>query len=380
MFDTSAVMEYGCTSITSLPEYDNGHDDDDDACQEANTSTLSSSSGAASDLGSSKLTASTESIPTPPSSLPPQMFVTKWSKSPPSAAAPAGRLANSCAAPFVYHSGLVDYECDGTERYQGRSKRLVTQQWCTSACLAGLKDGLAMDPHCPNAHLHCLAGSRCADHSRHKHPLLLEELKRDLVEHLAYRRIVHIMEPILGCKGATSQLFRVVHPTRGYALAGKGSSLHDGESLHYEHKILEFLRRSVMNNLDNEGNVGPPILARASEKEDVTLRVPLCLGVIEPASPFEDVMYPLWPVADQVDRGHVCNTFLLLLYHGMSLNRDEAYQTLFDKVHWHIDLDKWCRTNLSRFGVFHWDLRPRNMLYCQQLQVVVVIDFEHTQK
>ncbi|KAI3483717.1 hypothetical protein L1887_53401 [Cichorium endivia] len=271
-------------------------------------------------------------------------------------------LINRRESKPAYYTTCKAHEWDFTERYLGGSPYLRTKQWCTTACLVGLKFGLPMDPNCPNVDLHWDRAA-CVDHAAHGHANSLSQIKAEIVDELRYDRIHHIMEPILGCQGTNSRLFRVIHHGLGYAFAGKGSGGHKSDSFHHEEHIYQRLWQD---------STELPLLGTVDSLE---VRVPASFGVVEPRVEFWDVMYPMMNIDGQIEDLMACNTFLLLSYHGHNLERD-AERVLKRTSMSMVQIKNWCRQALVAKGVYHHNLTERNMLWCREQKALMLIDFE----
>lgn len=311
-------------------------------------------------LGSSATSATTASVF---SESKPELADSFKSRPPPLSPDTAGTARGA-----PYFSPWPTREWDGTPHYLGRSTRLITRQWCSTACLIGLKYGLAMDPDCPNAALHCDRAG-CVDHAAHGHGISASQVRSDIAAELRRNRIRHTMEPILSFHGTNSRLFRVLHPGRGYAFAAKAAATDASESLHYEHAKYERLWRG------HDAGRGLPVLATLG---DVALHVPVSLGVVEPSEEHTDVMYPMWNLGGQIEVCMTCNTFFLMSYHGCSLDKAQAREEATrrtGKSTWAMLL--WMKKALAAKGVYHLDIAPRNLLWCHGHEALVAIDFEH---
>ena len=206
------------------------------------------------------------------------------------------------------------------------------------------------------------------------------------------------MEPILDCQECRSQLFCIVHPWYGYAMAGKGRIGDAQLELEHEHKIYKQIWSCLVAQHQKQGLVthhhSLPILDQLeligqtdtdtdtkAQVKGVHLQVPVSFGIVTPTPEFDDVMYPMWPVGGQFEKGNICDTLLLLLYHGLSLlDMDPhvmAEEHLLKAGLGLDDLHDWCKHALIHVGVCHFDLAKQNMLWCCQLEVVVLIDFEY---
>jgi len=341
------------------------------------------------------------------------------------------------------HLSKDDKKADGSPScsrqstlYLGRSERLPTIRFCSEQCLATLKRGIGVDLSCPNIKLHC--GAQRSDRTDTfngvvrflQHPISADQVAKDLATRLQMGRITDVMEPILGCRGHSAQLFRVVHPGFGYAFAAKGvhhslSKSLDHEAAIYAHIWDQANKRSealhdnypVLCTLNEPSEQGLP--AKEHSQKQLRIQTPICFGVIKPEPKDLEVMYPLWPWPGHVrsDDAKAYNTFLLLSYHDQWLLDEAIWDAMrsqfsaftFSQAHkdqvsmrmnsglssssvdfadltslgehcepalqWLVDK---CKTALASFGVIHNDLDRRNLLWSRDLNSVLAIDFGHS--
>lgn len=306
-------------------------------------------------------------------------------------------------------------------RYLGRSDRLITAEFCSERCMVSLKLDQDMDRDCPNFALHYRPAANMQQNEEEstliKHAIGVEQVVEQLEQHLKKDHITHIMEPILGCRGSTSQLFRVVHPEYGYAFAAKGVDDSQTDLLEQEEARYKVIWEKVGRRkgypllgtfMPNDDAHGPDDGERGDR---IGIATPISFGIIRPTPEELDVMYPLWPIDGNVDEDETrcCNTFLLLSYHGNSLLHRQVRQEVKErlstvlsgkfgktqdnsrssggdsdirsessevsKAHPLLMLGKACEEALDSIGVEHNDVHYRNLLWSDHLNSVVVIDF-----
>ncbi|KAI8715201.1 hypothetical protein NCS52_01027300 [Fusarium sp. LHS14.1] len=118
------------------------------------------------------------------------------------------------------------------------SESAPTRQYCTQACLLGLKRGQNLDYNCPNVLTH-----RTAEGSSH-HAINADEFARLVEEQLRqnpYRNCEALDN--WGKRGATGVLFKLELAPYGYTFVGKGSPLGHLRLLEHEGHIYERLDR-----------------------------------------------------------------------------------------------------------------------------------------
>ena len=107
-----------------------------------------------------------------------------------------------------------------------------TRQYCSQACLLGLKRGWGLDDGCPNVLAHRVAGDGL------RHPVTADEFTRLVSEQLRD-------SPYRGClglggwgkRGATGVLFKVELGPYGYTFVGKGTLSGGLEQLQHECRV-----------------------------------------------------------------------------------------------------------------------------------------------
>jgi len=285
--------------------------------------------------------------------------------------------------------------------YPGRSESLITALFCSEKCLQSLRHGLVLDPLCPNFELH--GGDEMSSQAQ-THNITVEQVVKDLEDKLHEAEIEHIMEPILGCRGASAQLFRIVHPELGYAFAAKGVNNVRTEFLELEAAVYEHIWNTAKHQPDRMFE-GYPLLStffpatggdesafspsKTLQLDPIRVQVPISFGVIKPKEENLAVMYPWWPIDEvpETQNAICCNTFLLLSYHGESLLDYGTFKHTCDMLkllsrgndRLHKDpfrvLAAECNSALERFGVSHDDIHERNMLWSHRRNSIFVIDY-----
>ncbi|KFZ00930.1 hypothetical protein V501_10342 [Pseudogymnoascus sp. VKM F-4519 (FW-2642)] len=125
-------------------------------------------------------------------------------------------------------------------------ERLLSREYCTQACLLGLKRGSSLDESCPNS-----ASHRISDGSTH-HPIDEKGFTRlaqeDLAQDLAKSTRVYSVR--LSMSGTTGTLFKLMLPRYEYVFVGKGTTSEfvlnlQHEALVYEHRLKSLQGQSV---------------------------------------------------------------------------------------------------------------------------------------
>ncbi|CAK7216175.1 Gly-Xaa carboxypeptidase [Sporothrix curviconia] len=207
--------------------------------------------------------------------------------------------------------------------------------YCTQACLLGLRNGLPMDPKCPNVALHrsarILADSNAdaasgnVDADNDHHPLTPKALRQRLRQQLAkdMDRDCECLDK-LGCFGSTGVLFRLTITGYGYTLVGKAVQAAHREKLLNEADIYDEFR-SVQGVL-----------------------IPVELGIVTLAIPL-----PL----------HTCARvpyMMLLSYAGPTL--DDMRKLLPEGIDWQAETSR-TQHELQRMGMWNTDIRPANLAW-----------------
>ena len=215
-------------------------------------------------------------------------------------------------------------EADRTaQEYSLQRDLLRKQPFCTQACLSGLADGSALDLHCPNASFHTSLRK-----STSKHRIGAEEISRMIQQQLA-------TDPDRGCiplnlRGARGQLFKIRLLSHGYTFVAKGTSDHFSSCLEHEAAVYEHLKSF-------QGQA-----------------IPVCFGIFRLRQ-----KYYLQP-------GIVISHMLLLSWGGAAV-RDwkEHYASRCMLIH-----------EIRKAGVEQGDERDPNFLWNEEIQRLVLIDFE----
>ncbi|EXK23518.1 hypothetical protein FOMG_19712 [Fusarium oxysporum f. sp. melonis 26406] len=205
------------------------------------------------------------------------------------------------------------------------ASELETRPYCTQSCLLGLKrDGL-LDEKCPNVALHRRAQSGLS------HPISATRLRELLCKKLArpvYR--LRYLKPLDGDGkyGDTGALFKLTLGCYGYTFVGKGTFA------------------AAVTRLQHEANV-------YSRLEPLQGHfVPVCLGSIDLETP-----YPL-VLADIV---HI----LLMSWVGDTMVTNDSI----------LEEETRLRELLHKQGVVHNDMRQANLLWNDERDRIMLIDF-----
>ncbi|OAP55383.1 hypothetical protein AYL99_10356 [Fonsecaea erecta] len=202
------------------------------------------------------------------------------------------------------------------------------RSYCTMKCLAGLRFQRTLDPGCPNYAHHRTSPDTTV------HEIDLNVLV-DRVRCQLNFDVDHNCDP-LGIQGATGVLFRVTQVSHGYTFVAKGTVDGYRQQLRHEGQVYHQLW---------------PIQGAAT---------PVYLGNI-------DLKYPYF-----YDVGVKIVHMLLISWGGYSLyERSPA----IDGVSLENEKQRSMRA-VSQLSVVHMDLRSPNMLWNDEVQRVLVIDFE----
>lgn len=215
-------------------------------------------------------------------------------------------------------SGSVEGKGKGKER-QG--------QYCTQACLLGLVRRLPIDDSCPNA----------ASHPRRKKANgTTHALTKTKLCDLLRRQLADTMDEDcenLRLQGARGMLFRLSLASHGYTFVGKGTISLFTPDLRHEGYMYYRLRKL-------QGRL-----------------IPVCLGNI-------DLDIPWYGFCTEIVH------MLLMSFGGAtlgdSLSDDQELQVLeFEKA-------------IAALGIRHRDIRSPNMLWSEESQRLIFIDFERS--
>ncbi|CAK7222328.1 hypothetical protein SCUCBS95973_004805 [Sporothrix curviconia] len=206
--------------------------------------------------------------------------------------------------------------------------RSPQHQYCTQKCLRGLRYGLPLDETCPNVELHRAAGIAANTHN-----LAYSDLGSLICTQLA----ANLDD---GCTaldahgkfGAIGALFKVTVYPHGYTLVAKGVQADDCAFLDWEERVYGRLASL-------QGTV-----------------VPVCLGVVD-----------LRRAYMLTGGARICR-LMLLSYVGEKAGRDQVDDEKVGKLF----------GTLLAQGVEHGDLRWDNVLWNEEQQRLMVIDFDRT--
>lgn len=214
---------------------------------------------------------------------------------------------------------------------QGNSGRGTTSEYCTQKCLLSLKRRRALDLACPNYHLH-RPTSRSRFHELHMtsfHQRVQAQLTADMDHHC---------DP-LGQQGSRGALFKITLAFHGYTFVGKGTVEAFVQDLRHEGKMYEQRFANI------KGSTVPVYLGNM----DLNRTYYLDVGVR-----IIHMLYMAW--------GGDCLCHQTPSIPSATLEA-EKQRSLKEVVN---------------FGVLHKDLRLANMLWNEEKQRVMLIDFERS--
>ncbi|KAI0877741.1 hypothetical protein GGS24DRAFT_446576 [Hypoxylon argillaceum] len=210
-----------------------------------------------------------------------------------------------------------------------------TRQYCTQACLLGLKREWDLDENCPNVSLHRTAASGT---QQTKHPISTDTFACLVEERLRqnpYRDCV-ALDPygLQGKIGAIGALFKVELAQYGYTFVGKGT-----QSVHLNRLQRESLVYSRLDRLQGE-------------------IVPVYLGIIDLPKPRGYVL----PGGAQI-------VHMMLMSWAGEVAKDTEVPDLEAEL-------KRSRRAVRHEGVDHGDLRVPNTLWNWERRRIMIIDFD----
>ncbi|KAI1907262.1 hypothetical protein LOZ65_006793, partial [Ophidiomyces ophidiicola] len=209
-----------------------------------------------------------------------------------------------------------------TSSYGGRSRPHINR-FCTQHCLLGLQQGGILDSRCPNVEIH-RAGMNDDRHLISAEALVLmvkQQLDKNLDEYCT---------PMGGC-GSYGAPFKVTCTQYGYTMVGKGTTSRLWKEVSQEADVYRILQ---------------PLQGSA---------VPVFLGKID-----LKLVYFLHGAGD-------IRHMLLMGWGGESVQKkqDETVQSAISQS----------VSEIQSLGVQHGDLRPPNILWNQELNRALIIDF-----
>ncbi|QVM10334.1 hypothetical protein D8B26_004994 [Coccidioides posadasii str. Silveira] len=202
------------------------------------------------------------------------------------------------------------------------------EQFCTQKCLLGLKHSRMLDGQCPNVELH--RRGREGKHHLITADCLVQLLKEQLDENLD-----HKCTPFGDC-GAFGAPFKITCATYGYTVVGKGTT-----SL-------------LWNEVSREADVYR-ILQKAQGSA-----VPVFLGAVDLR-----MVYFL-------HRGGQIRHMLLMAWGGKDTTKHEHSEALTRKI-------RRSNRDIRASGVIHKDFRHGNVLWNDELQRALIIDFHRSE-
>ncbi|KAL1887929.1 hypothetical protein Sste5346_009874 [Sporothrix stenoceras] len=211
-----------------------------------------------------------------------------------------------------------------------------TLSYCTQACLLGLVHGGELDTKCPNYRLHLQSGSWPG----HRHSITQDEFTRRVREQLFNTPSVNC-KCYLGNRGCIGFFFKITLTGFGYTFVGKAVEEHYRRRLVHETEIYSHL-------LPLQG-----------------VAVPVHLGLVDLIVP-----YP------ERETFTLLKTMMLLSYAGRHIPSDDDEDDGADlpsdlKHEIHRTLQE-----LGDLGLWDKDSNPDNIMWCDDVQRVMRIDFD----
>ncbi len=201
-----------------------------------------------------------------------------------------------------------------------------TKQYCTQACLLGLKMGRELDSRCPNVRYHCAGGNT-------HHPIDAQELTKLMSEQLR-QDLYGSCDALIGRRkyGSSGVLFKLELTRFGYSFVGKGTVSARPRRLEHECSIYQRLGKL-------QGDVVPVHLGMISFRP----------GYLLPGGAYVIHM-------------------MLISWAGVAM--DKTLPNLEREVQRSIQ-------TIYENGVDHQDERAANLLWNAERCRVMVIDFDH---
>ncbi len=219
--------------------------------------------------------------------------------------------------------------------------------YCTQACLLGLKTGGPKDAHCPNVHRHRRHGQDNGSDTG-PHPITAEELRDLLVLQLAEDLDTDCQSlERFGMYGAIGALFKLALSVYGYCFVGKGVQRVHRKVLQREAATYGLLEAC-------QGHL-----------------VPVNLGVIELVDEY-------W-----TECGAHISHMMLMAYAGESLwhcRRDASRAGAgADVMSRYRAAGEQTLAELRQYGVEHGDEDDNNLVWNTELQRVMAVDFDYAE-
>ncbi|KAI4176838.1 MAG: hypothetical protein LQ346_007765 [Caloplaca aetnensis] len=221
---------------------------------------------------------------------------------------------------------------EGQQVSGSRSRTAKDHAFCTQRCLVGLTSRSAMDKMCPNYALHPKA--KAGDGHALTRPLLARRLRQQLATDLDDYCVD------LGVQGATGRLFKLSLASYGYTFVGKGT-------------VSGYISRSKL-----EGRVYRHLRERQGQS------IPVHLGNIDLIRPWIGGGFDIVHMLLMSWAGYrVMMTNVAQGKAGERLVRDQA---------------KRFNTECIKTGACHRDTYARNMMWNEENQQVMFVDFDLT--
>ena len=208
---------------------------------------------------------------------------------------------------------------------RGGQRQRSTLPFCTQACLSSLQRAKPLDESCPNVVEHRKGQAT----NRHQITLvgLVEHLKQQLD-----RDVDHFCDPFGTC-GAYGAPFRVRCESYGYTVVGKGTTSHLWGEVYQEASVYKTLHAA-------QGSA-----------------VPVFVGSID------------LKLTYRLHGAGAIKHMLLMAWGGKHLTREQTKsKTILRAI-------TRSRHDIEALGIEHCDIRPENLLWSEELQRVLFIDF-----
>ncbi|KGO77164.1 hypothetical protein PITC_024060 [Penicillium italicum] len=216
---------------------------------------------------------------------------------------------------------------EGSRRNPGDQSRQHKMQFCTQSCLLGLQQNDILDEKCPNVALHTRGQSD-------KHQITALDFLRQLNQQLDTDIDQHCTP--LNKRGSYGASFKITCAIYGYTVVGKGTTTHLWPHVSREIEVYRVLQRA-------QGSA-----------------IPVFLGPID-----LNMSYFLHGAGE-------IRHMLLMGWGGETINSIEHSPELQKQI-------RRSRKEINSLGVTHGDLRLDNLLWSEELQRVLIIDFHRSQ-